>query len=102
MDTINLIKQANEFGIVRGGQKLVLFGFFPTDAHAIGLQASQGIRYTTTFYWDLNDETRDLQKRFIARVHRTPDLDPGGHLFGRHALPQIRAEGRHQATPRRC
>jgi len=99
-DTINLIKQANEFGIVRGGQQLVLFGFFPTDAHAIGLQASQGTRYTTTFYWDLNDQTRNLQKRFLDRVHRTPTwIQAGTYSSVMHYLKSVKRAGTKDATP---
>ncbi|ODT37008.1 MAG: ABC transporter permease, partial [Lautropia sp. SCN 70-15] len=57
-DTINSIKQAAEFGIVAGGQNLAGLLMFLTDVKALGLQTAQGLIFTTSFYWDLNDDTR--------------------------------------------
>ena len=65
-DTINSIKQAAEFGIVKGGQKLAGLLMFITDVHSLGLPIAQGLSFTTTFYWDLNDQTRAWTKRFNA------------------------------------
>jgi branched-chain amino acid transport system substrate-binding protein len=73
-DTTNSIKQAAEFGIVRGGQKLAGLLVFLTDIHALGLQTAQGLIFTETFYWDLNDQTRAFSKRFTERdkgIHPT-------------------------------
>lgn len=67
-DTVNAIKQASEFGIVKGGQKLAALLMFITDVHALGLNAAQGLNLTTTFYWDLNDGTRAFSKRFQERM----------------------------------
>ncbi|MGZ5042905.1 MAG: ABC transporter substrate-binding protein, partial [Usitatibacter sp.] len=63
-DTINSIKQAAEFGIVKGGQSLAGMLVFLTDIHALGLQTAQGLTFTETFYWDMNDQTRAFAKRF--------------------------------------
>jgi branched-chain amino acid transport system substrate-binding protein len=63
-DTINSIKQAAEFGIVKGGQKLVALLAFISDVHSLGLERAQGLRLTESFYWDLNDKTRAFSKRF--------------------------------------
>src|SRR4029453_14781999 len=63
-DTTNSIKQAAEFGIVKGGQNLAGLLVFLTDVHALGLQTAQGLIFTETFYWDLNDQTRAFEKRF--------------------------------------
>jgi branched-chain amino acid transport system substrate-binding protein len=63
-DTTNSIKQAAEFGIVKGGQKLAGLLVFLTDIHALGLQTAQGLTFTETFYWDMNDQTRAFSKRF--------------------------------------
>jgi branched-chain amino acid transport system substrate-binding protein len=68
-DTINSVKQAAEFGIVKGGQRLAGLLVFLSDVHALGLQAAQGLTLTTAFYWDLNDQTRAFAKRFAARNH---------------------------------
>jgi branched-chain amino acid transport system substrate-binding protein len=65
-DTINSIKQAAEFGIVKGGQILAGLLVFLTDVHGIGLDKAQGLILTETFYWDLNDQTRAWTKRFVA------------------------------------
>jgi branched-chain amino acid transport system substrate-binding protein len=66
-DTINSIKQAAEFGIVKGGQKLAGLLVFITDVHSLGLERAQGLSLTEAFYWDLNDKTRAFSKRFAAR-----------------------------------
>ncbi|MBK6869033.1 MAG: ABC transporter substrate-binding protein [Burkholderiales bacterium] len=65
-DTINSIKQAAEFGIVKGGQKMAGLLVFISDIHGLGLQTAQGLQMTETFYWDLNDSTRAWSKRFGA------------------------------------
>ncbi|HET9339086.1 MAG TPA: ABC transporter substrate-binding protein [Casimicrobiaceae bacterium] len=66
-DTTNSIKQAAEFGIVKGGQNLAGMLVFLTDIHALGLPTAQGLIFTETFYWDMNDQTRAFAKRFAER-----------------------------------
>jgi len=66
-DTINSIKQAAEFGIVKGGQNLAGLLVFISDVHALGLQTAQGLILTETFYWDHNDKTRAFAKRFAPQ-----------------------------------
>ena len=66
-DTINSIKQAAEFGIVKGGQKLAGLLVFVSDIHSLGLERAQGLSLTEAFYWDLNDKTRAFSKRFAAK-----------------------------------
>jgi branched-chain amino acid transport system substrate-binding protein len=73
-DTTNSIKQAAEFGIVKGGQSLAGLLVFLTDVHALGLNTAQGLIFTETFYWDMNDQTRAFSKRFVERdkgIHPT-------------------------------
>src|SRR5262245_7853394 len=65
-DTTNSIKQAAEFGIVKGGQNLAGLLVFLTDIHSLGLPTAQGLIFTETFYWDMNDQTRAFAKRFAA------------------------------------
>lgn len=67
-DTINAIKQASEFGIVAGGQKLAGLLMFITDIHSLGLKVANGLNFTEPFYWDLNDDTRAFSKRFQERA----------------------------------
>jgi branched-chain amino acid transport system substrate-binding protein len=66
-DTRNSIKQAAEFGIVKGGQNMAGLLVFLLDVHALGLPAAQGLIFTETFYWDMNDQTRAFTKRFSER-----------------------------------
>ncbi len=77
-DTINSIKQASEFGIVAGGQKLAGLLVFITDIHALGLQTAQGLQLTEAFYWDQNDETRAFSKRFEATMKKKPGMVQAG------------------------
>jgi branched-chain amino acid transport system substrate-binding protein len=65
-DTINSVKQAAEFGIVAGGQNLAGLLMFLTDVHAIGLRTAQGLIFTESWYWDLNDNNRAFAKEFAA------------------------------------
>jgi branched-chain amino acid transport system substrate-binding protein len=79
-DTTNSIKQAAEFGITSGGQKLAALLLFITDIHAMGLKTAQGLNFTETFYWDMNDDTRAFAKRFQARIknHNMPTMVQAG------------------------
>ena len=77
-DTINSIKQAAEFGIVAGGQKLAGLLVFVNDIHALGLQTAQGLQLTEAFYWDQNDETRAFSKRFEATMKKKPSMIQAG------------------------
>lgn len=78
-DTINSIKQAAEFGIVKGGQNLAGLLVFITDVHGLGLQTAQGLILTENFYWDMNDQTRAWSKRFAARNGgKYPSMDHAG------------------------
>ena len=78
-DTINSIKQAAEFGIVKGGQSLAGLLVFLTDVHGLGLQTAQGLTVTETFYWDLNDRTRAWSRRFVPQNNgKYPSMDHAG------------------------
>ena len=66
-DTINSIKQAGEFGIVAGGQKLAGLLVFLSDIHSLGLKVAQGLTITSAWYWDKDDPSRAFAKRFMAR-----------------------------------
>ncbi|MBL8589149.1 MAG: ABC transporter substrate-binding protein [Methylobacteriaceae bacterium] len=66
-DTTNSIKQASEFGIASGGQQLAALLLFVNDVHALGLNVAQGLTFTESFYWDLNEQTRGFSDRFAKR-----------------------------------
>jgi len=94
-DTINSIKQASEFGIVKGGQSLAGLLVFATDVNALGLQTAQGLVLTETFYWDLNDATRAWTKRWHAERNapgKYPAMNQAGVYAGTlHYLKAVAA-----------
>jgi branched-chain amino acid transport system substrate-binding protein len=78
-DTINSIKQAAEFGIVKGGQNLAGLLVFITDVHGLGLNTAQGLILTEAWYWDLNEASRAWAKRFAAQNNgKYPSMDHAG------------------------
>jgi branched-chain amino acid transport system substrate-binding protein len=77
-DTINSIKQAAKMGITQAGQKLAGLLVFITDIHSLGLEATQGLLFTTAFYWDYDEQTRAWSERFIAKHHRAPTMVQAG------------------------
>jgi branched-chain amino acid transport system substrate-binding protein len=78
LDTTNSIKQAAEFGIVSGGQKLAGLLLTISEVHGLGLQAAQGLVLTEGFYWDQNDKTREFSARFIKRTGHMPSMIHAG------------------------
>lgn len=74
-DTTNTIKQAGEFGIGRGEQQLVGLLVFISEVKSLGLQTAQGLKFTDSWYWDMNDETREFTKRFMQRHNAAPTSD---------------------------
>jgi branched-chain amino acid transport system substrate-binding protein len=92
-DTINAIKQAAEFGIVRSGQNLAALLAFITDVHALGLQTAQGLIMTESWYWDLNDANREFAKKFAPqykRIHPTM-IHAGVYSAVTHYLKAVEA-----------
>ncbi len=80
-DAINIVKQANEFGLTQAGQSLVAFLVFINDVHAMGLKDAQGLLLTESFYWDMSDETRAFAKRFAGRPGQAGKV-PSGNQAG--------------------
>jgi branched-chain amino acid transport system substrate-binding protein len=93
-DTINTIKQASEFGIMKAGQKLVPLLVFITDIDSVGLETAQGLLLSEAFYWDLNDESRAFSKRFQQRMGRPPSAAQAGvYSSVTHYLKAVKAAG---------
>jgi branched-chain amino acid transport system substrate-binding protein len=95
-DTDNAIKQASEFGIVAGGQKLAALLLFINDVHSLGLKTAQGLTFTASFYWDMNDKTRAWSKRFQEKVsnHAMPSMtQAGNYAVVLHYLKTLEAMG---------
>jgi branched-chain amino acid transport system substrate-binding protein len=77
-DAINLIKQAAEFRIVAGGQRLAAPLLTVPEIHGLGLEAAQGLVLTESYYWDLNDRTREFGERYFKRTGRMPNMVQAG------------------------
>ena len=93
-DTANSIKQAAEFGMGRGGQKLVGLLVYINEVNALGLEAAQGMLLTSAFYWDMNDETRAFSKRYFERMNKMPNMSQAGvYSTTMHYLKAIEAAG---------
>jgi branched-chain amino acid transport system substrate-binding protein len=93
-DMQNAIKQAAEFGVQRGGQKLAALLFDVTDANSLGLETAQGMIVAAGFYWDLDGETRAFSNRFMQRTKRMPTMFQAGvYSAVTHYLRAIDATG---------
>jgi branched-chain amino acid transport system substrate-binding protein len=92
-DMVNATKQANEFGLTKN-QSIVSLLVFISDVHSMQLQAAQGLKLVTAFYWDRKDETRTWSKRFFAKFGRMPTM-PQAAVYSAitHYLDSIKAAG---------
>jgi len=88
-DTINAVKQANEFGVFAGGQKMSNPVVYLTDVHAAGLAQMAGMQVVVPFYWDYDDQTRAFAKRFYDKLGKMPS-EPQGAVYG-SVLDYLRA-----------
>jgi len=99
-DTINSVKQAHEFGLVSGGQKLATLLMTVTDVKSLGLEAAGGLYTADAFYWDRTDAGREWSKRFYARHGAMPSmLQAGVYSAVRHYLQAVAATGTHETAP---
>jgi branched-chain amino acid transport system substrate-binding protein len=78
LDTTNSVKQAAEFGLTAGGQKLAGLLMTLAEVHGLGLKAAQGLVLTEGFYWDLDDQSRAFADRFFKRTQRMPNMIQAG------------------------
>ena len=93
-DLVNMIKQAQEFGISRGGQKLVALLLFINDLDGIGLEAAQDLVTTIGFYWDRTPEARAWSERFHKRYGKMPNMmNAGAYSMTMHYLKAVKAAG---------
>jgi branched-chain amino acid transport system substrate-binding protein len=96
-DMVNAIKQANEFGLTKN-QTMVTLLVFLSDVHSMQLQATQGLKFVTGFYWDRNEETRAWSKRFFERQGKMPTMvQASAYSAIRHYLAAIAAAGTDEA-----
>jgi len=93
-DTQNAVRQASEFGITQSGQALSTLLVFLHTIEGMGLQAAQGLQFTTGFYWDRNEETRAWSQRFYQRQNAMPSMvQAGAYSATMHYLNAVRAVG---------
>jgi branched-chain amino acid transport system substrate-binding protein len=90
----NEIKTAGEFGLFKGGQQMAGLLVLITDVHGLGLKAAEGVLLTTSFYWDMDDKTREWSKRYFAKMNRMPTMwQAGVYSSVMHYLEAIRDAG---------
>lgn len=100
VDTSNAVKQANEFGLTEGGQRLAALVVMISDVHALGLPAAKGLVATTSYYWDRNDESRAFGKRYMKATGRMPDMVQAGvYSSVLHYLKAMQAAGTDAGGP---
>ena len=94
-NSVSLIKQANEFGIMKGGQKIAVLSMNIQDVHALSLEQAKGLRMVAPFYHDLNDETRAWTARYLKYSDgKMPTfLEPGVYSSMEHYLKAVQAAG---------
>jgi len=93
-NNMNEIKTASEFGVFKGGQQMAALLALITDIHSLGLPAAQGLLLTTSFYWDMDDQTRAWSKRYFAKMNRMPTMwQAGVYSSVMYYLNAIKATG---------
>jgi branched-chain amino acid transport system substrate-binding protein len=93
-NNVNEVKLGGEFGIFQGGQQMAALLMLINDVHALGLKAAQGLLLTTSFYWDMDDKTREWSKRFFARNNKMPSMwQAGVYSSVMHYLNAVKATG---------
>ena len=98
-DFVNSVKQASEFGITQAGQNLAAMLVFITDVKALGLKVAQGLKFTTGFYWDRDEESRAFSKKYYARNNAQPSMvQAGAYSATMHYLNAVKAVGSEDAA----
>ncbi|QDL96551.1 ABC transporter substrate-binding protein [Rhodopseudomonas palustris] len=93
-NNVNEIKTGGEFGIFKGGQQMAALLALITDVHSLGLPTAQGLLLTTSFYWDMDDNTRAWSKRYFAKMDRMPTMwQAGVYSATLHYLQAIKDAG---------
>ena len=94
LDTVNSVKQAHEFGLMQGGQKVAGLIMYSTDVHSIGLDIGQGLVLSESYYWDLNDRTRAFMDRIKPKVSFWPNsIQAGQYSSALHYFKAVAALG---------
>jgi branched-chain amino acid transport system substrate-binding protein len=93
-DLQRLVKQAREFNLITAERKAVALPIQATDVYGVGLEAMQGVRFSTVFYWDYDEKTRGFSKRFEARNGKPPsEVHAMNYSAVLHYLKAVKAAG---------
>jgi len=93
-DNVSAIKLGGEFGIFQGGQQMAGLLVLITDVNALGLKAAQGLLLTTSFYWDMDEQTRAWSKRYFAKINHMPTMwQAGVYSSVTHYLKAVQGAG---------
>ncbi len=93
-DTVNAIKQANEFGLAQSGQQVAAMVLLDNDIRAIGLDLAQGTLYASAFDWQLGDESRAFAEAFRRRTGVNPNQNMAGSYSAvKHYLKAVAKVG---------
>ena len=97
-DLTNAIKQAKEFGLDKGGQRVAALLIQYPEVHALGLTTAQGLLMASSFYWDMSPEARAFTDRFAATKGMPPTMIQAG-TYGAtmHYLKAVKAAGTDEA-----
>ena len=93
-DAGELTRQAAEFGIGRGGQRIAGLLMTLSDVHELGLDLTQGMVFVTASYWDQDNRSREWSKKFYAATGRMPNMvQAGDYSAALHYLKAVQAAG---------
>jgi branched-chain amino acid transport system substrate-binding protein len=94
-DLQNCIKQSAEFGLTKGGVKVATLLMAINDVNSLGQRVCEGLIYTDSFYWDLNDGTRAFAKRWGEKFGgMVPGLlHAANYCATNHWLKAVKAAG---------
>ena len=97
-DTINTMKQAREFGVGTGNQRVAALYMGINDVHSMGLPIAQDINLVEAFYWDQSAETRQWADRFYKVAGRMPSgVQASNYAATLHYLKAIQAANTDEA-----
>ncbi len=93
-DTVNCIKQAHEFGLTQF-MRVAAMLMYDGNVRSVGLEDSQGLVMTESFYWDLNDRTRMFWERIKPKTPSQPPnmIQAGCYAATLHYLKTAAALG---------
>lgn len=82
-DTINIVKQAAEFGLTKDGMRIAGLGMYINDVYGVGVQTAQGVVLSEIFYWNMNERTRAFSARVRSAMNgAAPNQEQAGGYSG--------------------